>query len=250
MKSLALPSCGALGHAICSSGGHGCMRIIQRNYRLIDKRSERRYDDCLKYTMVGSKKALADAGLSRESNPEAFEKLDKARVGVLVGSGMGGLQVFQDGVTNLVQKVRLQLCGSTYASFTQCQSLCPVSISQLINRPHDNRWQAVVRMGLYGCRATSESHRSSSPTPSPIWALASSPSIKVLWAPTTPSPQHAPLQTMPTMQHACIFAMVRQTSCLRVAPRRRLYLLALAASLHAGVPIFVAGLVIRLTHAG
>lgn len=55
--------------------------------------------------MVGSKKALADAGLSREGNPEAFEKLDKTRVGVLVGSGMGGLQVFQDGVTNLVQKV-------------------------------------------------------------------------------------------------------------------------------------------------
>lgn len=76
-------------------------------FRLIDKKNVRRYDDCLKYTMVGSKKALADAGLSREDNPEAFEKLDKTRVGVLVGSGMGGLQVFQDGVTNLVQKVRL-----------------------------------------------------------------------------------------------------------------------------------------------
>ena len=30
---------------------------------LIDKKSERRYDDCLKYTMVGSKKALKAAGL-------------------------------------------------------------------------------------------------------------------------------------------------------------------------------------------
>ena len=46
------------------------------------------------------------AGLSKEDNAEEFEKLDKSRVGVLVGSGMGGLQVFQDGVTNLVQKVR------------------------------------------------------------------------------------------------------------------------------------------------
>lgn len=71
---------------------------------LIDRRSDKRFDNCLKYTMVGSKKALADAGLSREGNPEAFEKLDKTRVGVLVGSGMGGLQVFQDGVTNLVEK--------------------------------------------------------------------------------------------------------------------------------------------------
>ena len=35
---------------------------------------------------------------------EEQEGLDKTRVGVLVGSGMGGLQVFQDGVENLVQK--------------------------------------------------------------------------------------------------------------------------------------------------
>lgn len=55
--------------------------------------------------MVASKKALMDAGLSKDSHPEAYEKLDKKRVGVLVGSGMGGLQVFQDGVSNLVQKV-------------------------------------------------------------------------------------------------------------------------------------------------
>lgn len=72
---------------------------------MIDKKSERRYDDCIKYTMVASKKALSDAGLSKDTHPEAYEKLDKKRVGVLVGSGMGGLQVFQDGVANLVQKV-------------------------------------------------------------------------------------------------------------------------------------------------
>ena len=76
---------------------------------LIDKKSERRYDDCIKYTMVSSKKALTDAGLNKEDNPEAYEKLDKKRVGVLVGSGMGGLQVFQDGVSNLVQKVSHEL---------------------------------------------------------------------------------------------------------------------------------------------
>jgi 3-oxoacyl-[acyl-carrier-protein] synthase II len=75
--------------------------------RLIDRKSERRFDDCIKYTMVASKKALSHAGLSKTDHPDAFEKLDKGRVGVLVGSGMGGLQVFQDGVTNLVQKVLL-----------------------------------------------------------------------------------------------------------------------------------------------
>jgi len=72
--------------------------------KLIDAKNARRYDDCLKYTMVSSKKALRQAGLEKEANPEAFSKLDMTRVGVLVGTGMGGLTVFQDGVANLVQK--------------------------------------------------------------------------------------------------------------------------------------------------
>lgn len=74
------------------------------NEGLVDKKNARRYDDCLTYTMVAAKKALRDAGIEREGNPEGHEKLDKSRVGVLIGSGMGGLQVLQDGVTNLVQK--------------------------------------------------------------------------------------------------------------------------------------------------
>lgn len=87
--------------------------------RLIDRKNERRYDDCIKYTLVASKKALANAGLSDTENAEEFEKLDKTRVGVLVGSGMGGLQVFQDGVENLVTKVRLSSLVS-HVSPMQC----------------------------------------------------------------------------------------------------------------------------------
>jgi 3-oxoacyl-[acyl-carrier-protein] synthase II len=64
---------------------------------LIDKKNARRYDDCLKYTMVSGKKALAMAGLDKEANASAFSQLDLTRCGVLVGSGMGGLSVFQDG---------------------------------------------------------------------------------------------------------------------------------------------------------
>lgn len=71
---------------------------------LIDKKNARRYDDCLKYTMVAGKKALRQAGLEKEANSAAYSKLDKGRVGILVGSGMGGLTVFQDGVSNLIQK--------------------------------------------------------------------------------------------------------------------------------------------------
>ncbi len=43
-------------------------------------------------------------GVLAQAHPENFEKLDRTRVGVLVGTGMGGLQTFQDGVQNLVEK--------------------------------------------------------------------------------------------------------------------------------------------------
>ncbi len=66
----------------------------------IDKKNDRRLDDCLRYALVSGNKALEDAGL----DSAAIETLDKQRVGVLVGSGMGGLTVFQDGVKALVQK--------------------------------------------------------------------------------------------------------------------------------------------------
>ncbi|CAL8463933.1 g3468 [Coccomyxa elongata] len=72
------------------------------NEGLIDKKNARRYDDCISYSLVSAKKALADAGL--EPGSDAFEKLDKTKAGVLIGSGMGGLTVFQDGVKNLVEK--------------------------------------------------------------------------------------------------------------------------------------------------
>ncbi|EFN51756.1 hypothetical protein CHLNCDRAFT_27559 [Chlorella variabilis] len=71
---------------------------------LVDKKNARRYDDCLSYTMVASKKALQAAGLEKGANPDGYGALDKSRVGVLVGSGMGGLSVFQDGVKALVEK--------------------------------------------------------------------------------------------------------------------------------------------------
>lgn len=66
----------------------------------IDKKNDRRMDDCIRYALVSGKKALEDAGLSDET----LSNMDKQRIGVLAGSGMGGLTVFQDGVKALVQK--------------------------------------------------------------------------------------------------------------------------------------------------
>lgn len=64
---------------------------------LIDGKNLRRYDDCLKYTVCSGKKALMMAGLERHSQPEGYAQLDPTRVGILIGTGMGGLTVFQDG---------------------------------------------------------------------------------------------------------------------------------------------------------
>ncbi|KAL3140752.1 3-oxoacyl-[acyl-carrier-protein] synthase I, chloroplastic [Trebouxia sp. C0010 RCD-2024] len=71
---------------------------------MVDRKNARRYDDCLTYSVVASKKALKQAGLDKQDNADAYGKLDLTKAGVLVGTGMGGLTVFQDGVKNLVEK--------------------------------------------------------------------------------------------------------------------------------------------------
>ncbi len=47
--------------------------------------------------MVAGRKALIQAGLDKGKNPEGHAALDVTRVGVLIGTGMGGLTIFQDG---------------------------------------------------------------------------------------------------------------------------------------------------------
>ncbi|KAJ7530020.1 hypothetical protein O6H91_15G075300 [Diphasiastrum complanatum] len=66
----------------------------------IDGKNDRRLDDCIRYCIVSGKKAMEHAGLGSEVG----YKVDKQRLGALVGSGMGGLTVFQDGVLALIDK--------------------------------------------------------------------------------------------------------------------------------------------------
>ncbi|XP_061341183.1 3-oxoacyl-[acyl-carrier-protein] synthase I, chloroplastic isoform X2 [Gastrolobium bilobum] len=66
----------------------------------IDGKNDRRLDDCLRYCIVAGKKALEHADLAADK----LSKIDKERAGVLVGSGMGGLTVFSDGVQALIEK--------------------------------------------------------------------------------------------------------------------------------------------------
>ncbi|NGX37185.1 MAG: 3-oxoacyl-[acyl-carrier-protein] synthase 2 [Chlamydiae bacterium] len=66
----------------------------------LDKKQARRVDPFIRYTIYAGKRALEDAGLTGE----AFDKLDKTKCGILVGSGMGGLHVLYDGVQTILEK--------------------------------------------------------------------------------------------------------------------------------------------------
>ena len=66
----------------------------------LDKKQARRVDPFIRYATVAGKKALEMAQLSLEN----LDSLNKSRAGVLIGSGMGGMQVYSDGVETLVTK--------------------------------------------------------------------------------------------------------------------------------------------------
>lgn len=79
----------------------------------LDKKQARRVDRFISFAAVAGKKALEMAGLTPPLVSAAstipvfsssFEALDKTRCGVLIGSGMGGMQVFYDGIENLLTK--------------------------------------------------------------------------------------------------------------------------------------------------
>lgn len=63
----------------------------------IEKKQARRVDKFIAYTMVAGKKAVESAGLDATS----LEKLDKRRSGIIIGSGMGGMDKFVDGVVTM-----------------------------------------------------------------------------------------------------------------------------------------------------
>lgn len=66
----------------------------------IDGKNDRRLDDCWRYCLVAGRRALDDANLGTE----VLEKMDRTKIGVLVGSGMGGITAFSAGVEALVLK--------------------------------------------------------------------------------------------------------------------------------------------------
>lgn len=66
----------------------------------VDKKQARRIDKFIALAMVAGKKALEYGGLG----PEQLALLDKTRCGVLIGSGIGGMGVYAEGVKQVVER--------------------------------------------------------------------------------------------------------------------------------------------------
>ncbi|KAK4399338.1 3-oxoacyl-[acyl-carrier-protein] synthase I, chloroplastic [Sesamum angolense] len=152
----------------------------------IDGKNDRRLDDCLRYCIVAGKKALEDADLGGDR----LGKIDKIRAGVLVGTGMGGLTVFSDGVQALIEKgyrkitpffipyaitnmgsallaIDLGLMGPNYSISTACatSNYCFYAAANHIRRGEADLMiaggteAAIIPIGLGGfvaCRALSQ----------------------------------------------------------------------------------------------
>ncbi|KAI3456038.1 hypothetical protein Pfo_012701 [Paulownia fortunei] len=152
----------------------------------IDGKNDRRLDDCLRYCIVAGKKALEGADLGGDR----LDKIDKIRAGVLVGTGMGGLTVFSDGVQSLIEKgyrkitpffipyaitnmgsallaIDLGLMGPNYSISTACatSNYCFYAAANHIRRGEADLMiaggteAAIIPIGLGGfvaCRALSQ----------------------------------------------------------------------------------------------
>ena len=62
----------------------------------LDRKQKRKIDRFTQYGMVSTDEAIIDSGID-------LEKIDKLRVGVIWGSGIGGLETFQNEVLNYAQ---------------------------------------------------------------------------------------------------------------------------------------------------
>jgi len=62
----------------------------------IDRKQQRRMDKFTQYAMVSTEEAIIDSGLN-------LENIDKSRVGVIWGSGIGGIETFQNEILNFAE---------------------------------------------------------------------------------------------------------------------------------------------------
>ena len=66
----------------------------------LDRKTARRLDPFAQYALAATQQAIKDSGL----NPENLSDVERAKIGVIYGSGIGGIQTFyQQSVTNYTQ---------------------------------------------------------------------------------------------------------------------------------------------------
>jgi 3-oxoacyl-[acyl-carrier-protein] synthase II len=158
----------------------------------LDKKQARRVDKCISYTMVAGKKALEHAQLKGAT----LDNLDKTRCGVLIGSGMGGMSVYTEGVKTLLEKgqrwvspffvpyILTNMCGAlfgmeigfmgpNYSISTACATSnnCIIAAAQHIRNGEADLMvtggveAAVIPMGVAGfCACKALSQRNDEPT--------------------------------------------------------------------------------------
>lgn len=66
----------------------------------IDRKMARRADPAISYALVAGKKAIKSSGLDLDN----LDALDKQRCGILIGSGMGGMKTFYEGVEAYLER--------------------------------------------------------------------------------------------------------------------------------------------------
>lgn len=66
----------------------------------MQKKLARRVDPFIKYAIVAAKKSLENAQLTEDT----LKNLDKTRIGCIIGSGMGGMTSFSDGVETIIKQ--------------------------------------------------------------------------------------------------------------------------------------------------
>lgn len=81
----------------------------------VDKKSERRMDDVVKYTIVSGKKALEDAGIEKDST--ADKALERTRCGVIIGSAMGGTSL-QTSIENMDKLLKGKKVSPFFVPYT------------------------------------------------------------------------------------------------------------------------------------
>ena len=74
----------------------------------VNKRDARRVDPFISYTMVAGKKALEMGGISPH-DPASLATLNRDHCGIIIGSGMGGMGLFYDGVDTILHKTYRKL---------------------------------------------------------------------------------------------------------------------------------------------